>query len=572
LSAIAADRLTKSFGETKAVDDLSFDVERGSVHALVGPNGSGKTTTLRMMVGLLRPDSGSVRLFGEPLTGSRRRGVLAGYLPSDPRFPGHLTGLELMNFYARFYGRAFQADSAVQGVLESVGLVEESGKRIRSYSKGMVRRLGLAQALIGDPALLLLDEPSVGLDPLGMIQFYDLLPRLAKKGKTVLISTHLLSEVERLCDSVTILNHGRAVVSGSLERLSVLTGTSTLDLELAEVGENVVRAIRTLPFVDGLRLEGKKIKIHLSTIEDRRLELSKAVVSAGGTILSFEASGGSMEDVFLRYVMGNAGTPRTVSSKSDGSHDAGRLLAVVNVPSEARVGDDVTIELCVTNTGEAPVRPVKVEEAIPDGTALREGPSSFDFDRRELRLESEELGPLESKTTRLTFRPDEVGSVVASPKVFYLNSLGEMRVIVADPASVRIAKDDRITLGTRESSKVLEYLKVEFVRDNLDLNLNKESSGWRSLIQIARGTGLSTSSLYGRNHNFGPAIGELLSNGVIESKTFLKQRGRGGEAVKVRVRQDLGVIRRGFEGGSRRNAEVAHGQLPSAGQSEVPPA
>ncbi|ACA17282.1 ABC transporter related [Methylobacterium sp. 4-46] len=208
--------VTKRYGAAEAVRDVSFTLASGAV-ALVGHNGAGKTTLMKLMLGLIRANAGSVQVLGEnPAAGqfaARRR---LGYLPENVSFNGALTGRETLSFYARLK-RA--PETASLRLLERVGLGEASHRRVGTYSKGMRQRLGLAQALIGEPEVLLLDEPTTGLDPALRLAFYDIVRALAGRGATVLLSSHALSELEDRADRVIIMDRGRMAASGSLEEL-----------------------------------------------------------------------------------------------------------------------------------------------------------------------------------------------------------------------------------------------------------------------------------------------------------------------------------------------------------------
>ncbi len=212
-------------GRIKAVDDLTLAVEQGEIFGLVGPNGSGKTTTLKLLLGLLYPTKGKATIFGkEPaIDSSVRRRV--GFLPEGPYFYEHLNAVEVLAFYAQLFRMPpEEARDRIDGLLEQVGMADRKRVRLGECSKGMVQRIGLAQALINDPDLVLLDEPTSGLDPLGARDMRNYIISLREQGKTVFLCSHLLNEVERMCDRVAILDQGRLLevlrikdLSGPLE-------------------------------------------------------------------------------------------------------------------------------------------------------------------------------------------------------------------------------------------------------------------------------------------------------------------------------------------------------------------
>jgi len=229
-SAIKAEGLTKYYGSlfrkhVVGVEDLSLDVESGQIYGLVGPNGSGKTTTLKLLLGLIFPTKGTMTVLGGNVRHPRAR-QRVGFLPDGPYFYDHLTADELLRFYGSLFGMSGAAlQKRADELLEMVDMAgPDRHRRIGEYSKGMIQRIGVAQALINDPDLVLLDEPTAGLDPLGALQMREIMFRLRDEGKTVFLSSHLLWDVERICDNVTILNEGRAVRQGSVAELVAADG------------------------------------------------------------------------------------------------------------------------------------------------------------------------------------------------------------------------------------------------------------------------------------------------------------------------------------------------------------
>jgi Cu-processing system ATP-binding protein len=209
--------VSKRFGKVDAVRNASFELREGETVALVGHNGAGKTTLMKLMLGLIRPTSGEIEVLGEvPATGqfSARRRV--GYLPENVSFNAALTGRETLTFYARL---KCQPAKTVAHLLERVGLTDAADRRVGTYSKGMRQRLGLAQALLGEPRLLLLDEPTTGLDPELRQSFYGIIEELRARGATVLLSSHALTELEERAGRMIIMNHGVKVADGSLDEL-----------------------------------------------------------------------------------------------------------------------------------------------------------------------------------------------------------------------------------------------------------------------------------------------------------------------------------------------------------------
>jgi ABC-2 type transport system ATP-binding protein len=297
--------LTKSFGAIRAVDNLDLRVSSNSIHGFLGPNGAGKSTTIKILVGLLRADSGRAKILGNDVKGDDphvRQNV--GYMPELPKFPKHLTGQELLEIYGQMYGMSrSQLKTDVPRLLETVGLTGRSKSRIGGYSKGMQQRLGIAQALLSDPELLILDEPSIGLDPVGMVEVRDLIKSIAGHGRTVLLSSHLLYEVEQMCTHVTIVNRGVSLASGPIEEVTKsLSGKTSLEIEIVNMSDSIEEAIRRMPFVSSLTRRDKHLSIQLQTGDDVRSQISQSIASNGGIIVHMAQRGNDLESVFLQLV------------------------------------------------------------------------------------------------------------------------------------------------------------------------------------------------------------------------------------------------------------------------------
>lgn len=221
----------------RAVDDVSLRVESGQVYGLLGPNGSGKSTTIKIILGLLEPTVGTARVFGVAAGMIEARSNV-GYLPEAPNFYRHLTGRELVRFYARICGMGgAQLSPRIAEVLATVGLTEAADRRVGTYSKGMLQRVGLAQAIVHDPRLIILDEPTAGVDPVGSAEISELILRLKAQGKTVLITSHLLGQIEDICDRVAILDRGRLILEGAVRDLVGRADRQALVVERLSEGD-----------------------------------------------------------------------------------------------------------------------------------------------------------------------------------------------------------------------------------------------------------------------------------------------------------------------------------------------
>jgi ABC-2 type transport system ATP-binding protein len=308
--AIETVGLTKKYGSLIAVNKLDLKVERNTIHGFLGPNGAGKTTTIKVLVGLLKPNEGTVKVLGQEVRGDMpdvRLGM--GYMPELPKFPKHLKGYELLDIYGRMYGMTDQErKEQIPKLLDVVGLKGREKDLVGKYSKGMQQRIGIAQALLNDPELVVLDEPSLGLDPVGMVEVRELLRAIAKEGMTVFVSSHLLFEVEQICTNVTIINRGTMLVSDTLQNVSsMLTGPALIHVEVARMSDAVVQAVKGLPFVANVGQTGNALSIQVATHEDVRIQVSETITKTGGVIVGMSMKGSNLEDVFMQLVSKDQG-------------------------------------------------------------------------------------------------------------------------------------------------------------------------------------------------------------------------------------------------------------------------
>jgi ABC-2 type transport system ATP-binding protein len=294
--------LRKRYGPKLAVADLSLSVGRGEVFGFLGPNGAGKTTSLKMLLGLVEPSAGTARVLGAPL-GDRPTRARVGFLPEHFRFHEWLTGRELLRFHGRLYGLAGPTLTArTEDLLARVDLLEAADRALRTYSKGMLQRVGLAQALLNEPALVFLDEPTSGLDPLGRLLVRDVIRSLKARGTAVFLNSHLLGEIEATCDRVVFLKAGRTV-----RELDLRGRTDRLEVDLQVQGADS----ETLSGLDrfGRRLDPTGSRLRLQVDADERLpEIAAYLVGRGARLYGMHAARPSLESVFLE-VMGEDGRP-----------------------------------------------------------------------------------------------------------------------------------------------------------------------------------------------------------------------------------------------------------------------
>ncbi len=299
-STLELDHVTKAFDEFVAVDDLSFKIPEGEIFGLLGPNGAGKTSTIRMMIGITVPDSGAVRIFGQPLTGdSRSRGLLnrVGYLPEERGLYKKMKIIENLIFLARLKGISVaEAKRRAQQWLERLELGGWSNSKIEELSKGMQQKVQFIAAVMHEPEFLILDEPFSGLDPASSLVLKDALLELKKQGKTILFSTHRMDTVERLCDSICLVNRGRSVLLGNLREIKASYGRSSIQLEY----EGELPQLGDPSLVANFNDFGNYVELRLAEGADPQKFLTAAMRSA--KIRRFEMVEPSLEEIFIDTV------------------------------------------------------------------------------------------------------------------------------------------------------------------------------------------------------------------------------------------------------------------------------
>ncbi|MCL1977207.1 MAG: ABC transporter ATP-binding protein [Candidatus Bathyarchaeota archaeon] len=307
--AIETDNLTKTYGSLTAVNNLNLKVQKSSIHGFLGPNGAGKTTTLKMLMGLLKPSKGSAKVLGQEVrVDDANSRIKIGYMPELPKFPKHLKGIELLDIYGRMYDMTNQQRAEqIPKLINLVGLKGREKEYVGKYSKGMQQRIGIAQALLNDPELIILDEPSIGLDPVGMIEVRELVKEISKDGRTVFLSSHLLFEVEQICDHITIINKGSAVASDTVQAVSsMFTGPTLIYLEVTNLTAKVISAVEKLPFVTKVYREENKLTVQVTSqnTADVQIRVSKEITNMGGVIVGMEQKTSTLEEAFIQLIGG----------------------------------------------------------------------------------------------------------------------------------------------------------------------------------------------------------------------------------------------------------------------------
>jgi ABC-2 type transport system ATP-binding protein len=302
--AVETTGLTKRFGHNTVVDSVDLKVPRGCAFGYLGPNGAGKTTLIRLLLGLLRADAGTMSLLGLEVPEQRATALSrVGAIVDEPRFFGHLTGLQNLRVIAS--ARDANAESRITPALERVGLTDKANERVSRYSMGMRQRLGVAACLLGDPELLVLDEPMNGLDPAGMREMRELILGFVREGRTVVLSSHLLDEVQRTCDAVAIVDKGRIVRQGTIEELLQSTNIG-LQVECSPVerARQIVgdmQVVAGVPIISGVQVgvQGLGITLTHQATRDHVAEMNRRLVEAGVAVFQLQPVRASLEDWFL---------------------------------------------------------------------------------------------------------------------------------------------------------------------------------------------------------------------------------------------------------------------------------
>jgi len=305
--AVETHGLTKRFGENVAVNGVELLVPRGSAFGYLGPNGAGKTTLIRVLLGLTHADAGTMSLLGYRVPRHRAKALArVGAIVDEPRFHGHLTGRQNLQILAA--AREPEARDRIGPSLERVGILHRADDRVSKYSMGMRQRLGVAACLIGDPQLLILDEPMNGLDPAGMQDMREMILSLVAEGRTVVLSSHLLDEVERTCNAVAIVDRGNVIRQGSISEL--LAGTSlVLQIDCSEPDQ--ARALLDVTFAQAtvqVRAQGLEITLPAGTGRDVNAEINRVLVEAGIAVYRLQEVQTSLESWFLQ-VTSRLGAP-----------------------------------------------------------------------------------------------------------------------------------------------------------------------------------------------------------------------------------------------------------------------
>ena len=297
-SAISVRNLTKSYRSFKAVDNISFSVRKGEIYGFLGPNGAGKTTTIKAILDLIHADQGQITIHDVDVRNDGKEArQYVGYMPEQVAFYDNLTALQNLRFYAEMK-HAPKEDC--ERFIEEVGLGDAGKKKVGAFSKGMVQRLGMARAMLGNPPIMILDEPSGGLDPRGVVLVRDKILDLKKKGVSIFISSHILSEIQEICDRVAIINKGKLVAQDTVDNLGrKLNLKPQITVTLEKMSPAIEKAVKSVPQVEQVTVNRNILEI----ICDARTKAAVilAISEAGGNIVNLQMKEPSLEEVFMKY-------------------------------------------------------------------------------------------------------------------------------------------------------------------------------------------------------------------------------------------------------------------------------
>ncbi len=310
--------LTKKYGDFVAVDNLNLDVKKGEVFGLLGPNGAGKTTTTLMLLGLTEPTGGRAKIAGfDCIRNSIKIKSIVGYLPDNVGFYGNMTGRENLRFMGRINGLdGDELEERINKLIERVNLVDAADKRTSTYSRGMRQRLGIADVLMKDPQIIIMDEPTLGIDPEGVRELMFLIRDLAEvDGRTILLSSHQLYQVQKVCDRMGIFVHGKMIACGSLEELGSQINTDGVNTTEISVYPDNIKAQSIIKDLDGvLEVQKDSDKYIIRSAYDIRRNLSSSLIKEGYTIMHLRQANSDLDEIYRKYFEKEAGNDESKRS------------------------------------------------------------------------------------------------------------------------------------------------------------------------------------------------------------------------------------------------------------------
>ncbi|HEY5563699.1 MAG TPA: ABC transporter ATP-binding protein [Clostridiaceae bacterium] len=304
---LTVNNLVKSYGKLQVLKGISFQISRGKIYGFLGENGAGKTTTMSIIAGLINYDSGEISFNGEGFKKNKRELLRKiGYLPQTPVFYGYLSGYEYLDFIGTISGMPREKiKKRSSELLELVGVKEAASRKIGGYSGGMLQRFGLAVAMFNSPEILILDEPTSSLDPQGRMEVLELIASLRAEGVTVFLSTHILNDIERVCDEVSILHEGKIILSQRLEDLKKDYIQPIYDIEFEENLGNLSEAFKKYSWIEAVKQDRNSLSIYVKDVNRAQQELLNIIAAFNKPVLSFSLRKSNLEDIFIRLVNKN---------------------------------------------------------------------------------------------------------------------------------------------------------------------------------------------------------------------------------------------------------------------------
>jgi len=301
---IRVKRLKKNYGRFEALKSISFEVREGSIFGFIGRNGAGKTTTMNILTGLIGFDGGDISIMGKDFV-KNRQGLIShiGYLPETPAFYDYMNSYEYLGLMAAIAGhKTGDSKRRIQQLLEMVALKKDAARKIGGYSRGMKQRLALAVAVLDRPSILFLDEPSSALDPEGRLEMMGLIDTLKHEKITIFLSTHILNDAERVCDTISIIDEGKILLTERLEELHRRHMHPIFDIEFEQEPEYESMSLKRLGWVDDVNIMGKKLSVRVNDMDRAKKEILRELIRSGNNIVSYQVRKMKLEDIFIGMV------------------------------------------------------------------------------------------------------------------------------------------------------------------------------------------------------------------------------------------------------------------------------
>jgi ABC-2 type transport system ATP-binding protein len=296
--------LVKNYGRVEALKSISFEVDKGSVFGFIGRNGAGKTTTMNILTGLIRSNGGKIFIKGKDLLKYKQELVRSiGYLPETPAFYNYMNAYHYLNFMRDIIGSdADKSGKHIGKLIDMVKLTKQAKRRIGGYSRGMKQRLALAVAFMNNPEILFLDEPASALDPEGRLEMLELIESLKNDRITIFISTHILSDAERVCDKICIIDEGKIILTKDLSQLYKTYIQPIFDIEFEEEPGGKLDPLKKLRWIESIKQKGRKISLYVRDIDHAKKEILKEISKLNINITSYQIRKSTLEDIFIRMI------------------------------------------------------------------------------------------------------------------------------------------------------------------------------------------------------------------------------------------------------------------------------